>query len=458
MIIDEVQDLGSTVQYIATLGQTFFPVPFPFPNNADIVMYVGTVKLNNGTDYNVSGAGNDLGGSLTLTVGAPVANAVYTIIRDIAVERATEYQQNGPFTSAAINAELNNLVMIDQQLEDKLSRAIRIPVTSLASSAGLELNPAAFAGAVMTMDANGNILPGIFSTTPFTQTVFNNFLDGVVFGGSATDVANAAFVRNAAYVGGTPGFVNSAFRVTTNVTSAGATAFEWAFLSIMNNFSTAGNNVAGYHQANKNAIGPTWASVSEVRETSAVNNPVFGTIGHEIDIRANGTDAANNRIGCDLVVTKFAAGAACQAGYGYRIQNAGDGVSNVGVGFGLAPAMIAGVAFDASNGVCTTAAFQCALNQPIIFDGPLTQNHKLVVQTGFLGLDYLVANVLKTRLLASGGLQVLSNQVVGAQQGLGVAAATFLVVSGTAINTGSTFDGYTLPQVVKAMRLHGLLA
>jgi hypothetical protein len=39
-----------------------------------------------------------------------------------------------------------------------------------------------------------------------------------------------------------------------------------------------------------------------------------------------------------------------------------------------------------------------------------------------------------------------------------VAAATFVVGAGTAVNTASTFDGYTLSQIVKALRNTGILA
>jgi hypothetical protein len=44
------------------------------------------------------------------------------------------------------------------------------------------------------------------------------------------------------------------------------------------------------------------------------------------------------------------------------------------------------------------------------------------------------------------------------QQTTGVAAATFAANSGTAVNDASTFDGYTLNQIVKALRNNGLLA
>jgi hypothetical protein len=58
----------------------------------------------------------------------------------------------------------------------------------------------------------------------------------------------------------------------------------------------------------------------------------------------------------------------------------------------------------------------------------------------------------------SPALQVAGTQVVGAQQTTAVAAAAFVQVdTTTAVSTDSTFDGYTLKQVVKALRLHGLL-
>jgi hypothetical protein len=45
-----------------------------------------------------------------------------------------------------------------------------------------------------------------------------------------------------------------------------------------------------------------------------------------------------------------------------------------------------------------------------------------------------------------------------AQATTGVAAATFTANAGTAVNDASTFDGYTLKQIVKALRNIGALA
>lgn len=163
MTIDSVQNLGSTIQYIAASGQTVFPVPFPFVNSTDIVVQVGLVPLFNGTDYTVSGAGNDTGGNITLAVGA-VASTVYTITRNIAVERLTEYQQNGPFTAAAINAELDNIVLIEQQLRDAIARCLQLPVTNSPAPTTI-LTPANYAGKYLSFDAFGNPTPAALTTS-----------------------------------------------------------------------------------------------------------------------------------------------------------------------------------------------------------------------------------------------------------------------------------------------------
>jgi hypothetical protein len=55
-------------------------------------------------------------------------------------------------------------------------------------------------------------------------------------------------------------------------------------------------------------------------------------------------------------------------------------------------------------------------------------------------------------------LRYSNTQVLGQQQNTGVDSSSFTANSGTSVNSASTFDGYTLAQVVKALRLHGLIA
>jgi hypothetical protein len=298
-----------------------------------------------------------------------------------------------------------------------------------------------------------------------TQALFDSFLGSCVFAGAVDSPPNVLFQRISAQVGGTFGFVTPCVEVYTQTSPQGGN-FEWAFLAKLDNFtpsSTGAQNTALYAQGNKYSTGPTWAAVFEVIERNAVNNPPQGTVGVEIDVSVNGTDQAapgGARVGLDMVIRKFdQAGAAAQANWGYRIQNGGNADSNVGYGYSFMQGMIATVAFDCSHATVNTAAYQMAVDQPIIFDGPSTQNHKLVLQGPLLGLDYLVANVLATRLLASGGLQVGPNQVVGSRNA-GWNPWTGTLDNATAFNTAAV----TLPQLAErvaaiqlALTTHGLL-
>lgn len=100
-----------------------------------------------------------------------------------------------------------------------------------------------------------------------------------------------------AVAGGTYGFVNAGL---FNRTTAGAdlASFEWAHLSILDNYARAGENVAIYAQANKFGTGPTWAAVSEVADTTGSST---GTVTHEFDMWTSGPDSGA-RIGLDVVV------------------------------------------------------------------------------------------------------------------------------------------------------------
>lgn len=63
----------------------------------------------------------------------------------------------------------------------------------------------------------------------------------------------------------------------------------------------------------------------------------------------------------------------------------------------------------------------------------------------------------RINLTSAGGIGFFGAAATS-QPTTGVAASVFVANAGTAVNDASTFDGYTLKQVVKALRLEGLLA
>ena len=75
-----VSNTTSRNQYTATSGQTVFPYTFEIFDKGDVVVLKNGTALSEGTNYTVSGVGNDNGGNITLTVGA-TAGDILTIYR-----------------------------------------------------------------------------------------------------------------------------------------------------------------------------------------------------------------------------------------------------------------------------------------------------------------------------------------------------------------------------------------
>jgi hypothetical protein len=219
---------------------------------------------------------------------------------------------------------------------------------------------------------------------------------------SSADAATITILRRSP-AGGTPGFTNNALRVI-HVTDPDTTSYEWALLSEIQNNSEEGQNCGAYLLGRKNSTGQTWGAVFEVIETSAVNNPTSGSLGCEVDVSANGTDAVfpYARVGVDLAIRKFDAGGPdCHAGWGFRIQNGGYAGSLVRIGFGFYTGMNVVDAFDCSLATVLGAALKMPAGAGISFDD--NYQHMLKYDTG--GLGYYAAGVLKVRLNASGSIQ-----------------------------------------------------
>jgi hypothetical protein len=300
---------------------------------------------------------------------------------------------------------------------------------------------------------------------PFTKVnaVINTLL-GVPMSGGAADSLSAQFVRTAAYTGGTAGFVNAALAVTTNATSAGSVSDEWSLLAIMNNSSTAGENVAGYFQGNRvtSGTGPTWASVIEARELVPIANPTTALTSLEIDNRSNGTDTNFNRVAIAIIASRFnTSGAATTMGIGLYICNDADG-ANTSIGNGIFFGNKAGGTCNFANGINMVngqygeAAILLPQGAPVAFDSSALNQFAY----NGAGLDYKVSGTVFTRLLPSGGLGVNT-------------AGTVVQVIGPRVNGWGTSSGgvrgaitaaSTLPQVAAGLsqlltdlQTHGML-
>jgi hypothetical protein len=134
-----INDTTPTVTYTATSGQTAFTVPFEFFDNGDLVVTNEGVTLTyaaspaDETEYSVTGAGVEGGGSITLGGAGATLNDTVVIYRDIPIERTADYQETGPFRVAALNTEQAKQTAMMQQLEAAIARACLVDIGKLPS-------------------------------------------------------------------------------------------------------------------------------------------------------------------------------------------------------------------------------------------------------------------------------------------------------------------------------------
>ena len=281
------------------------------------------------------------------------------------------------------------------------------------------------------------------------------------------DTATEYIRRIANHSGGTVGFVSAALNVRTDVTGTGATNYEWALLSSINNYATAGENVGGYLQGNKYSTGPTWGGTIEVRELTGTTNPTTGTVGCEVDVFANGSDNNNVRIALDIVLGKNVSGdTKCEAAYGIRVGPVNGTYAEARVKRAFTVGNLEfDCAFDASPGTQASGgvAFRMAAQQK--FSLTATNDRYLVWDTGnfqFWGGGGTPAFQLTDAgaLNITGSLSILGTQVVTARRTGYTNAMAGTANTATAYNT-ATITLVQLAERVKAIQdsltTHGLI-
>lgn len=105
--------------------QKVFTFKFPIFKDADLAVYLDDTLQESGADYNVAGAGESAGGSVTFDV-VPVAETNVTLARRLPIERMSDFQESGEFRSKVLNDELDIQTAVLQQLDDAHKRSLHI--------------------------------------------------------------------------------------------------------------------------------------------------------------------------------------------------------------------------------------------------------------------------------------------------------------------------------------------
>tara|TARA_Y100000310_G_scaffold109911_1_gene108385 strand:- start:1728 stop:3899 length:2172 start_codon:yes stop_codon:yes gene_type:complete len=128
------------VSYTASDSQTVFAIPFEFFNVADVKVYNGTTLLtynaspSTTSQYSITGTASSsdeayefgAGGSITLGSTGASADDIITIIRDISIERTSDFPAVGSFDITALNTQLDQIIAEIADRKQQSDRSIKL--------------------------------------------------------------------------------------------------------------------------------------------------------------------------------------------------------------------------------------------------------------------------------------------------------------------------------------------
>ncbi len=115
------------VRFIANGVTTVFPFNFLVFNADDIQVLVNGAEATQG--FTITGLENDGGGSIIFST-PPAYQSIILISRILPILRKTDYQDNGDLLAETINRDFDRRVMTDQQLQEQIDRAVKVPPDS----------------------------------------------------------------------------------------------------------------------------------------------------------------------------------------------------------------------------------------------------------------------------------------------------------------------------------------
>lgn len=171
-----IDNSSSKIQYTLSSATQTLPVPFYFLAEGDLkVIKAGTTEtvLILDTDYTVTGEGDTDGGSVILTGTDTDIGDDITITRDVAITQPVDYEENDKFPAEVHERALDRLTMIAQQLQESVSRSIKVPETEPADTVLVLPTKTARENTVLAFDEDGEIVAIPDSDSALAQSAAN---------------------------------------------------------------------------------------------------------------------------------------------------------------------------------------------------------------------------------------------------------------------------------------------
>ena len=230
--------------YTATGGQTVFTIGFEFFATGDIKVFRNGSALtfnaspSSVSQFSVQGTSNasdsayefGAGGTITLGAGATADDSI-VIVRDIVVERTTDFTPAASFDVTALNTQLDVLMAMMAEREESTSRSIRLPLAETTTGFDMQLPvKASRANKILEFDADGDPACSITATNLSALGTITSDISAV-----------AAVAGNVTTVAGISANVTTVAGKASEITSVAAKAslLTSDFVSDLNTLATS---------------------------------------------------------------------------------------------------------------------------------------------------------------------------------------------------------------------------
>ena len=258
------------VDYTGNGSTTVFSFTFRIFAATDLVVTkadadgVETVLTLN-TDYTVTGVGSYSGGTVTIS---PALSSDYdlTIQRVLPLTQETDLRNQGQFFAETHEDVFDRMSMINQQLQEQLDRAAKLPVTNTADADALVAD-------IVLLADNLSDLNTIADAISDIQTVADDLNEAT----SEIEVVAGA-ITNVNTVGSNISNVNTVAGVSSNVTTVAGVA---ANVTTVAGISSAVSGVAAISSA-VSAVNSNATNINAVNSNASNINTVAG-IASDVD-------------------------------------------------------------------------------------------------------------------------------------------------------------------------------
>ena len=306
-----LSDNSPRISYSVSQGvtQSTFTVPFEFFAEESLNVYVDNVLKTLTTHYTTTG-GNGSTGTVVISVTGASGGSTVVITREIPLERTADFPTSGPFQISALNTELDRIIAIAADLNDRTARSIRaedfdatvsytLPSVDLrkgtvlafnATSGDVEVGPQiANVQSLANISADIALLADIQDGTTATNAITNvNTI--------RTNVTTVSGISaNVTTVAGVSANVTTVAGISANVTTVAGVSSEVATLSpIATDITTVASNNTNVTTVatNINAVNTVASNITNI---NTVANDLLEVVS-EIETVANDLNEATSEI------------------------------------------------------------------------------------------------------------------------------------------------------------------